>query len=249
VKSLIVSVDYSDILSISLPYNRHHFSDVLIVTSPADETTVGDIARKSNASLFVTDLFYANGAIFNKWAPLESGLDKLGRDGWIALLDADVLWPKVLPSLSLEIGNLYGPVRRMYPKIPQNFDQIPTESDWTKYPIHRNLAEIAGYTQVFHADDPVLGPPPWHDTSWTHAGGSDSFFQAKWPNSRKVRPPFEVLHMGTPGANWCGRATPYADGTVPPESGKRAAMVGNIWEKRSQLRKAGRDQFEGERGA
>ena len=44
--------------------------------------------------------------------------------------------------------------------------------------------------EVFHADDPHLGPPPWFDVRWSHAGGGDSEFQAKWPDHLKVRPAF-----------------------------------------------------------
>jgi hypothetical protein len=65
---------------------------------------------------------------------------------------------------------------------------IPPENEWTKYPIHRNTKEWAGYSQIFHADDPVLGQPPWYDISWSHAGGADSAFQHKWTEDKKIRP-------------------------------------------------------------
>jgi len=263
-RAVLVSVDYTDCLKLSLPWNRSHFDTVTVITSTADAPNVKPICEANNADVIVTDLFYARkGDVFAKWPAMEFGLDCIGRKGWLCVMDADVLWPKnlevfipgrpnicefVINGCAFLPGMLYSPLRRMYHTVPQNFDQIPPESEWSKYPIHKNIAEWAGYTQIFHASDPVLGPPPWHDITWKTAGGADSFFQAKWPRERKVRPPFEVLHMGPAGANWCGRATPYADGTVPPESGKRAAMVGNIWEKRQRLRKEGRDQFEGEKG-
>lgn len=251
-RAILVSVDYSDALRLSLPYNRHHFDTVTVVTSTADAPNVRPIAEDNNADVIVTDLFYSGrGAIFNKWAALEFGLDCIGRRGWLCVMDADILWPKGADLTRYlhdqSIGFLLSPFRRMYHNIPAEFDQIPDESKWNKYPVHNNVNEWAGYSQIFHASDPVLGSPPWHQIDFRTAGAADSFFQAKWPRERKVRPPWHCLHMGPCGINWCGRASPYADGTVPPDSGKKAAMVGKLWETRQRLRREGKDQFEQEK--
>lgn len=245
-RAVLVSVDYAGELSISLPYNRHHFTEVMVVTSPADAPNVRPIVERCNAKLFVTDLFYADGAPFNKFRAMEAGLDAFGRDGWLAILDADVLWParKVFTYLQenkevcgLVSGYLFTPRRRMWtewPKAPSWFEKAKGSSSadlwaredlWDRFPLHPQDKEWAGYSQLFHASDPVLGPPPWHETNWLHAGGADSFFQAKWPDARKVRPPFEVLHLGTAGINWAGRVSAYADGTMPPEAAARLRQV------------------------
>jgi hypothetical protein len=202
VNAILVSVGYTDCLRLSLPYNRHHFERVMVVTSGADAEDVLPVVVAARAELHVTDAFYARGALFNKWAALEEGLDRLGREGWLTILDADVLWPKSSHAFRPVPGNLYTPLRRMCPDVP---DRVPPEANWRLYAPHRQQAEWAGYTQVFHASDPALGPTPWHDTGWAHAGGADSFFQQKWPASKKLRPPFEVLHMGPSGVNWAGK--------------------------------------------
>lgn len=219
--AIMVCVDYADLLAITLPYNRHHFRDVMIVTSPSDVATQ-DLANRLGVGLYITDSFYAGGAVFNKWLALEYGLDFLGRDGWLCIMDADVLWPKVLPEFRLEPGKLYTPFRRMFEDVTQ---PIPEEADWAKYPRHRQEKEFAGYSQIFHADDPALGVSPWHETNWRHAGGADSFFQAKWAPTNKVRPPFDVLHLGPAGQNWCGRATRYADGSEPTEADEKRRQL------------------------
>jgi len=281
-RAIIVSVDYSDLLSITLPYNRHHFTDVCIVTAPHD-TETQRIALENSTALHITKAFYANGAVFNKWAALEEGFDAFGRHGWTANMDADVLWPKDLlfseDAIGLQIGisdnpfltnlakgQLCTPRRRMWedwPKLPidlvdsmdfhlkgkspfepENLVAIlPAESDWPQFPLHPQQQEFAGYTQIFHAEDPHLGPAPWHETNWKHAGGADSFFQQKWPDECKIRPPFEVLHLGPAGQNWCGRATPLADGTVPTESSERKAKLRNF----IRGRVAGPNRFNGEK--
>lgn len=234
-RAIMVAVGYTDLLEVTLPYNRHHFDRVYVVTDWKHSDEVGDVCDRYGAAVLITDSFYEGGAVFNKWRALEWGLDVIGREGWLCLMDADVLWPKVTnlnpdPVLrwgwSLQFGRLYTPLRRMFVDTSK---PIPPESEWGRYPVHRNVAEWAGYSQIFHASDPVLGPAPWHDVNWRHAGGADSFFQAKWPKERKKRPPFEVLHIGPAGENWCGRATPYLDGTMPDGHEERRKMVGEIW--------------------
>lgn len=248
IHAITVSVDYSDILRITLPYVRHHFKHYTIITTPADYVNVYPIAVANDAQVLCTDLFFHAGAKFNKWLALEWGLSKIGRKGWLALLDADVLWPKVLPTpleRILRQGYLYSPLRRMYPHIPKDASEIPPEDKWRGYPIHRNLSEFAGYSQLFSADDPVLGSPPWHQVDWLHAGGADSFFQAKWPTERKIRPDWHVLHLGTAGENWAGRVTPYSNGEIPPNAQERRDRVSQIWQQRRGKR--GMEAFKDER--
>lgn len=263
-RAIMVAVDYTDLLAVTLPYNRHHFEDVWIIT---DEKSYGDVSAvawpdmipQNGPKILVTDLFYADNAVFNKWRALEWGLDQMGRHGWITLMDADVLWPRWVSENGsegslwryLRPGYLYSPLRRMCVDLsgPDCHDWsgqfvTPPESHWKYYPLHRNVNEWAGYTQIFHSDDPVLGSPPWHEIDWKHAGGADSMFQAKWPRQRRVRPPFEVLHLGPAGVNWCGRVTPRLDGSVPEQAGERGEMMRGIWEGR---RRAGKGKFDQEK--
>lgn len=223
-RAIMTCVDYWDFLAVTLPYNRHHFSEVMVVTSLYDDRTT-EVAHANDCRTFHTDLFHRNGAFFNKWAALEAGLDELGREGWLCIMDPDVLWPTslevtteprslyfddVVSTITLLPGQLAAPLRRMYDDFT---GEIPEEDHWDEYPIHRNVSEWAGYSQIFHADDPHLPAPPWHATDWVHAGGADSFLQQKWPKESKIRPQFNVLHVGKHGHNWFGRTTDYLDGT------------------------------------
>lgn len=211
-RMILVCVDYWDYLSITLPYNRHHFHETLIVTSLQD-TNTRIVAEKNHCEIYTTDSFYHDGADFNKWKALEEGLDHFGREGWICIMDADVLWPQRSKLENLNRGTLYTPLRRMCQKVP---DRIPPEEHWRIYPVHPNIGEWAGYSQIFHMNDPHLPNPPWYEINWKHAGGADSFFQGLWPSNKKSRPPFEVLHLGESGKNWCGRGTRYLNGSKPP---------------------------------
>lgn len=244
-KALIVCVDFSDFLSVTLPYNRHHFEKVQIVTTLEDRQTQ-EIALLNNCDLHLTSAFYADGANFNKYKAVEDALDTLGREGWICLMDADVLWPKVLPELGTRPSDLMTPKRRMLLDLSllSLEKHLLDEKTWKELPLHPGT-EFAGYTQIFHASCPFLGPAPWHETNWRHAGGADSFFQAKWPEERKIRPPFEVLHLGPAGENWCGRSTPYLDGSTPESSEERKNLLKRYVE--SRLGKQGADRFRHEK--
>lgn len=220
-RAILVAVDYSDYLQYTLPYNRHHFDDVMVVTTPLDSGAIR-IAEENHCKVFCTNAFYDDGADFNKWKALESALDTYGRYGWLCLMDADVLWPKKIDHQVYQTGFLYGPLRRMLREVQYPF---PPESEWRKYQVHRNVNEWAGYTQIFHADDPHLPAPPWHEINWRHAGGADSFFQRLWPASNKIRTPWEVLHLGASGCNWCGRATDYLGGGKPEDGSQRMDQV------------------------
>ncbi len=222
-RAVIVSVDYADILAITLPYNRHHFEDVVVVTSTTDEqTAVTTVA--SDCHVVLTDEFYADGAKFNKFRAIEYALDVVGRSGWLCLLDADILLPKVLPQIDWKIGNIYSPKRRMQPDIAA---AIPPEAEWSKFAFGAPLDHylFAGYTQIFHAADPVLQQYPWHRLNYDNASDGDTVFSRKWANKNKVRPAFDVLHLGQDTKNWCGRVTPYVDGTLPEGVEEKSAAV------------------------
>lgn len=265
--AILVSVDYTDCLRVTLPYNRHHFDKVLVVTSRPADGELLCLCEQNRVGVFTTDAFYRNGAAFNKWLALEEGLDALGRTGWLCVMDADVLWPQsldvqevsgclsfVFPGeayrqrLHLQPGQLCVPRRRMFPTVPT---LPPEESGWREYPLHPNL-EFAGYSQIFHADDPALWSEPgdlvprWYETNWRHAGGADSFFQRRWTPDKKVRPPFEVLHVGEAGKNWCGRAT-AVDGVYSPEATGRSTQLRKFMASRRIRRGHGVDPYSHEK--
>lgn len=250
--AFIVCVNYMEELTLSLPYNRHHYDGVCLITDEACAEAVTEIAMHNQACVVITDLFYAYGASFNKWRPLDMVLQNIATmtGGWICVQDADVLWPKEA-SLPKVQGHLYSPYRRMYPTVP---DEAPPEFEWLNYPRHRNVGEFAGYTQVFHSDDPVLRRCAmcgnfrkdhpldhcrefhWFQVDWVHAGGADSIFQRRWMDHDKVRPGWECLHLGEAGSNWFGRAAPLKDGTVLPGSAERRRRYTEIWPQRRKER-------------
>jgi len=246
-RAAIVCVDFADILARTLPWNIHHFQKLLIVTTPYDRKTKDvaiDISRRNGlrVCIYETESFYKDGADFNKWLALEEALDWFGRWGWMCLMDVDILWPRKAPLLDLQVGYLYGPKRYI---LDRAFDPIPPEDQWDKLPMHRNLAEWPGYTQIFHAEDPHLPEPPWHQTDWRHAGGADSWFQALWPRKHRIRLEWPVLHLGPCGINWCGRTLPDSQNRLPSKSLQRQRRLADYL--RQRRGKQGADRYQHER--
>lgn len=243
IRAITVCVDFYDFLAVTLPVNIHHFSEYWVVTSMRDEKTTEwcqYFRDHLNLPVFIvrTDLFYRDGAVFNKYRAMEMALDVMERKGWLCILDADVIWPKSLGAWQPQQGYLYTPFRYMLDDLSQS---IPAEKDWSKLRLHGNHNEFAGYSQIFHADDPELGPAPWHQTNWRHAGGGDSFFQLKWPPERKVRPPWRCLHLGRGGEDWCGRVKPYLDGTQHPQALQHQHQLASFLQERR--RRPPQDRF------
>lgn len=217
VRALVTCVGYDDMLAITLPTVLPHVDRLLVVTAPQDEKTQALVARYDKTVAHVTDAFYRDGAKFNKGLAIEEGFNALGRAGWMLVLDADIVLPADMSAqlklLRPKPGFLYTPRRRILDD-PTRWKRYTNQRTWATLPGRREDIGHYGYFQLFHADDPVLATYPWYATNFTHAGQADDKFQHRWPADRKLRPPFEVLHLGRCDENWFGRTTARVDGTA-----------------------------------
>lgn len=217
--ALTVCVNYDDLLAITLPAMVRHFERIMVVTDLHDHDTVLVSQSWDNVVAYQTDAFYRDGAVFNKGAAVEEGLDYLGRQGWICCVDADILLPEKMDLSPLEVGTLYGARRRVCP------DPTRWQEPWTNWRAI-NETELGGFLHVFHANDPALvGRRPWYSTNWRHAGGYDSDFEGHWPREKKRRLPFTVLHLGLCRVNWWGRQTKRLDGTEPKSAAEAKRLT------------------------
>lgn len=220
IRGITICVQYDDLLAITLPRNAVHMAEVVVVTHPSDVRTKRIVEEVPNAILYETDAFYRYGAKFNKGLAMEEGFDVLGREGWLLVWDADTLFPPTLNLPVLKPGKLYTPYRRILNDPTQWFDGF----DWKQASQHRDK-EWCGYFQLFHASDAVLRQRPWYGVNFTHCGGCDSVFQRRWHQCNKIRPPFEVLHLGPRDTNWFGRASTRRDGETIEEAQDRHQLM------------------------
>ena len=212
--AVIVCVDFADFLSATLPWNKHHFHRLLVVTHPEDFETL-DICQMNEVEVLQTEMFHWKRAHFNKWAAVEFGLDYLGKSGWITLLDADILIPQAAEIPGRQVGRAYCPRKRAVPRDKRKW--IHEESKWSRYRFEQLSEPPRGHMLTFHGDDQVLRKQPWFANHWRWCGTGDDTFVDRWRTQDIVRTTFDVLHLGQRQVNWCGRTEQYMDGTYVPD--------------------------------
>lgn len=191
---IVICVNYTVFLRLTLPVNLKYLDRILVVTDTKDWRTQQYVETLEGVELYETDSFYKDGAAFNKGLAMEEGFDILGRKGWICIFDADTMFHQGL-SYDFEFGHLYTPRRIIVENITR----------WKNPPVKPLLEkEFPGYCQIFHADDPAIAEKPWYSPLYGHAGGGDGYFQSRWPKDKKIRPDFNVLHLGPRDQNWFG---------------------------------------------
>ncbi len=246
IRALTVCVGYDDLLRVTLPHTLPHVRELVVVTAPQDEKTRAYAAGFDNVRVFETDAFYRDGAKFNKGLAVEEGFDFLGRRGWILVLDADIVLPADATDrmIPLSPGRLYTPPRRILEDAAR-WPEFADHKTWDRLPGRKEDRGHYGYFQLFHASDEVLVRRPWYGTAWTHAGRCDDEFQHRWAAASKLRPGFEVLHLGRCDENWFGRASARIDGGgSDPEAAARRALQEKLRRKHGWGRKKTGETFD-----
>jgi hypothetical protein len=216
-----VCVDYAEHLAHSLRRWHAGMERLTVVTSSADKATQ-ELCRRHNVETFVTDIFYANGASFNKGAALSEAFSALklreATDDWLLAFDSDIVppadWRNRLERTNLQPGTLYG-AWRYQGHLSANGTLIdkPGELLLIGETGIRNKREdhpwgyVVGFFMLFHARDPLLpAADPIFDMCWSHAGNYDTVFCDRWPVCRKIVLQMDTLHLGEVCRNWAGCA-------------------------------------------
>jgi len=206
INGLTVCVGYAEYLAIGIERWMAGLDSLTIVTTPDDQATL-DLAEKFQARVLQTDLFYQDGASFNKGRALEFARRTAvpWRD-WILIFDSDIVpepnWlDRVQAARTLE-GYLHGAWR---------FDagQIRDlhEIDTGHFPYFSGDAIGVGYFQLFHSGDRRANEPlPVIDTFWIHGGNYDNRFMDRWRRQGLPIQKIDVrlVHVGERD-NWFGK--------------------------------------------
>ena len=219
IQGVVVSVGFDDMLALTLDQHRGNFDKVLVVTTPEDAATQ-NVAAAYSCDVHITSAFYTDGATFNKGAALWDAIAAAEPlRCWMVVFDSDIIMPTILDqwvSKYAKVGTLYVPHRIMVP-VDKVDDLLSERVALSCFKVNGEL-EYAGYCQIFHTDDTHLSIP-WYCLNWRHAGGYDSEFALRWPKTLRVRPPWQVIHIGDAGINWHGRTSVRLDGAMPTTPG------------------------------
>ena len=212
-EAVIVCVNYSDFLKITLPFNKHNFDNIVIATHPDDHETI-EVCLNNNVNYALTTRMYEDNAKFNKGKALNDGIKSLNRKEWVLITDADMIMPKNLKELieGVKKTRIYGTGRAICPTINDwiEYTKNPSIIDkWEKQIGRINIG--VGFFQLIHSHNPVVnGRTDWYKENIPHCGRTDrKFWRSFEDKNRKCLKNMITIHLGDDemGSNWYGRTT------------------------------------------
>lgn len=216
-------VNYVDYLEVSYKHNKDEFDRFTVVTSTKDEETK-KFCRDNGINFVATDVFYVNGAKFEKGVALNYAFAALKADAdWIVIMDADTFVPKgfkdKMSSYSLDKEFFYGTQRVLLPTYKDYLDLLGGKPE-TDFEIPLGLGY--GYFQMINWNSSVIQNKPlgqlWYPASpHGDATESDWMFRNKWGEhldhdytkwkGKLDKLPFNVYNLGKHGQNHFGRVS------------------------------------------
>jgi len=232
-EGVIICCGYADFLAHTLPYNKHHF-DRLVVVSDTKDTATKKLCEHLNVECIQTDIFYENGDKFNKAKGINVGLNALSNADWVIHLDADIYLPPMFRNIMNNIieelpkDNIYGVDRMMCPDYSAwasyMDDPKPLHEGWIY--VHPNIfpvgVRIAEYTHkgwepigYFQMWNPKISNVFLYPDQHGAADRTDVMFCKNWPRGkRQLIPEIICIHIESEnldlkemGKNWNGRKT------------------------------------------
>jgi len=218
----MTSVDYSDFLALTLP-EAVRYGRVVVATSLTDGSTEA-VAKRCGAECFKTCAWNKYNAPFNKGAALNEALAYAKPDGWLLIMDSDILMMPPPPDRvglnELDKTCLYSARRRSCKTEAQwkrckrkkswyslGLDPLPAvrkNKVWGKRPTSNPIG-IEGYFQLWHYPTRPIGI-----SENRTAAKYDVALGLEWADEKRLLLPwvdYAVLHLGHLGRNWKGRKT------------------------------------------
>ena len=218
VTCIIICVNYSDFLKVTLPINKTIIKNILIVTTPNDKDTI-HICKQNNINYITTNIFYDTNnsnimdtiphmtcdinniqlykkEIFNKSKAINYVL-RLIKTDWALLIDADIILNKRLYNINIQklnIDTLYGAHRIIY----------KNQEDWEDKKGYYDRWVFMGFFQLFNITSKRFVKDYYgYNDNYNFADKGDYYFSKKW--KQKSILPYPVCHLGETCENWYGR--------------------------------------------
>jgi hypothetical protein len=194
---IVVSVNYDDLLRVTLEFNRAMFDKYVIVTDVQDHATKR-VCEEYGAECMESNKTYENGAKFNKSGLIHEAQRRLHHAypfHWILLMDADIILPRNFPTLVEKIDQSY-----LYCMNRRDFE---TPDDWKRnvYRVYDCVENYPGYFQLYYNKSKLYAP-------FSPAGDICDFVFAKQFSRRRILAPDSfVTHLGEANRNITGRFT------------------------------------------
>jgi hypothetical protein len=228
-EAVIVCINYSDFLEVTLSANKKFFDRIVVVTS-IEDTETEKVCKSNDVLCIKTDSFYKNGSkVANKAEGINEGLKALDKDGWVIQLDADIWLPPltrtILEKYPLQDDCIYGIDRLMCNSFEKwemfmwNNVKKPIHSEWIF--LHMHYFPIGGRVVQYHGEGYM---PIGFFQLWNPSGSkidsypvidvgfdrTDVLHLKQFPrDKRRFIPEFICIHLSSEepfmGQNWYGR--------------------------------------------
>lgn len=198
---IIVSVDYNDLLVVTLSHNCKIFNNITVVTSSSD-LLCQKICDKFNVKCVTTDKMYDDNSKFNKGKAINEGIRSLVDPDFILLIDADIIVSEKIDISTLERNYLYTSSRyicKSYNLLNSFLNNEKTLEDITTYESEKGL----GFFQLFNINNESLDKDKVYPEFSSDASWDDLVFRDKFPNRKLINN--KIIHLGHPYVNWEGR--------------------------------------------
>jgi glycosyltransferase involved in cell wall biosynthesis len=200
---VIVSVNYNDLLLVSLQHNSKIFDNITVVTSN-DDLLCQKICQKFGVNYVITDVMYDENAIFNKGKAINEGVKSLKDPDFILLIDADIVIKDKIDVNELNENILYSSDRWICKSY--NLYNQWQEGTLTIEKIGRNEGDKGiGFFQLFNISNSNIDKEKPYPEMSNNAAWSDLVFRDKFVIRNKVEN--TIIHLGDPYKNWDGRIT------------------------------------------
>lgn len=183
---------YAGYLRRTLPVWRETLDSLTIVTTSYDRDSA-PFSKRPKLQIWMTNVFTAGGASFNKGAALNIGLDAAKPTDWLLSFDCDIRPPYDLRwqiAMRAQKDCINSAVR---------YDEAGNQTDRRFLP--------RGYFQLWHVSDPHYRREPVFDEHHKHAGRYDTAFYQQWTQEQWNDLGFKLTHLGEKSTHWYGPGT------------------------------------------
>jgi len=201
---IVVSVNYNDLVLVSLMNNVKVFDNITIVTSTEDKMCQ-QICKRIGVRCVLTDSMYDSGAKFNKGKAINEGIKSLNDPDYILIIDADIVVKNKINLESLNEDYLYTSDRWICKSYGLYKQWENGNIELNKIGSNESDKGI-GFFQLFNINNKNIDKDkPYPETS-NDAAFDDLLFRDKFVNRTKIEENV-IIHLGDPYINWNGRVT------------------------------------------
>lgn len=236
ISCVITCINYGDYLAETLPLNRRHFDEMVVVTDYEDRETA-EVCERYGVKCVQSERAHLDGAVIAKGEMINDGIAAMDNPEWILNIDADVILPynfrRSFDTAIFNPGVLYW-TRRIEPndndmlKVRQMLRHEMLNFFKREKTFSQTYNDMSGYFQLWHIGAKAIREygqnSQWYPEGFKTAERVDRVFAERWPDKKQVALPrdeFQIVHLPhnkrLRGVNWNGRKTPRLEALPWPE--------------------------------